>query len=98
MARSRDPREVGVKRCETMLAVVLALLLWAAPALAEDDYQASVENPGCKFDAAELRLRHDVASDPYDEQVAQSLVEHDLDRDPGIGAAYYDGERGLVLR
>ena len=41
--------------------------------------------------------RHEIAGDAHDEQLARSLVEGQLRRDPGIGATEDGGERRLAL-
>ena len=51
---------------------------------------------GGELDAADLRRRDDVAGDADHEQIAQALVEHDLGRDPRVGAAEDDGDRALA--
>src|SRR3990170_4708119 len=50
---------------------------------------------GCEFDAADLRWSDDVPRDTNDEKIAQSLVEHDLRGDTGVGASEDDRERLL---
>ena len=54
--------------------------------------QARAEGLGGELDAADLRGRDDVARDADHEQVAESLVEHDLGRHARIRAAEDDGE------
>ena len=70
----------------------------AALRVAEDDDQRRAVALGGELDAADLRWRDDVAGDANDEQVAQSLVEHDLRRYAGIGTSEDDGERLLAVR
>lgn len=50
---------------------------------------------GGKFDAANLRRGDDVTGDTDDEEVAKTLVEHQLDWNPGVGAGENNGERRL---
>ena len=68
----------------------------AAVRVAEHDDQRRAELLGRKLDASQLRGSDDVAGDPDDEQVAEILVEHDLDRHARVGAAEDDRE-GLLL-
>ena len=63
--------------------------------MAEDDDESGAEPLGRELDAADLGGRDDVAGDPDDEQIAQSLVEDDLDRHTRVRASEDDGERRL---
>ena len=56
----------------------------------EHDDEARAEALGRELDAADLRRCDDVARDADDEQVAESLVEHDLDGHARVGAAEDD--------
>ena len=64
----------------------------AAIGVPQDDDQPRTEMLRRELDTAHLRWRNDVARNPDDEQVAQTLIEDDLDRYPGIGASEYGGE------
>ena len=68
----------------------------AAVRVAEHDDQRRAELRRRELDAAECDGEHDVAGDPDDEQVAELLVEHDLDRHARVGAAEDDGKRLLL--
>jgi hypothetical protein len=65
--------------------------------MAEDHDQSGIESCRAELDAPDLRRRDDVARNPDDEQVSETLVEHDLGRNPRIGAAENDGERLLLI-
>ena len=66
--------------------------------MTEHDDKGGAESLGCELDAADLRRGDDVAGNAYDEQIAQTLIEDDLGRDPRIGAAENDGEWRLAGR
>ena len=53
----------------------------------EHDDQARVEAFGGKFDTSDQRWRNNVTGDTNYEQVAESLIENDLDRHARIGTA-----------
>jgi hypothetical protein len=61
----------------------------------EYDDQSRAESLGCELDASDLRRRDDVTGNPDDEEVSESLIEHQLGGHARIGAAEYDGERLL---
>ena len=60
--------------------------------MAQDHHQPGVKPLGRELDAPYQRGGDDVAGDPDHKEIAESLVEDDLGRDPGIGAAEDDGE------
>ena len=66
-----------------------------AARVAEHDDEPGAELRRRELDAADLRRRDDVAGDTDDEQVAETLAEHELGRHPGVGAAENDGDRLL---
>ena len=66
--------------------------------VAENDDEAGAEFLGGELDAAHLRRRDDVAGHADDEQVAKSLIEHNLGRHTRIGTAENDRERTLLVR
>jgi hypothetical protein len=66
--------------------------------MAENYHQPGAELRGSEFDAADLRWGDDVSRDADDEQISQTLIEHDFCRHPGIGASQNDRERLLALR
>jgi hypothetical protein len=66
--------------------------------VAEHDDEARAEALGSVLHASHLRRRDDVPRDADDEQVAEPLVEHDLDGDARIGAAEDDRVRCLPVR
>lgn len=70
----------------------------AALRMPEDDDEPRAERLGRELDAANLRRRDNVAGHPDHEQIPEALVEHDLGRYPGIGAAEDDGKGCLVER
>jgi len=63
--------------------------------VAKDDNQARAIPSGGEFDAADLRRSDDVACDANDEEVPQTLIEHDLRRDARIRTSEDDRERLL---
>jgi hypothetical protein len=65
--------------------------------VAEHDDERRGELRRRKFDAADLRRCDDVAGDADHEQVAETLVEDELDRDAGIRAAE-DHREGFLAR
>jgi hypothetical protein len=69
-----------------------------APGVAEDHHEPGAELRGGELDAADQGGSDDVSRHPDDEQVAQALVEDDLDRYPGVGAAENGREGRLALR
>src|SRR5215469_16028202 len=64
----------------------------------EYHYQARTECGGSELDTADLRGRDDVAGDANDEQVPESLIEHDLRGHARIGAAEHDRPGSLHRR
>jgi hypothetical protein len=52
---------------------------------------------GRKFDAADLRRRHDIPSYPDDEQVAKSLPEDEFGGNAGVRASEDNGEGLLCI-
>ncbi|SRR6266480_6660310 len=52
----------------------------SALGMAEHYHQPRPETRGSEFDAADLRGSYDVAGDTNDEEVAQTLIKHDLGR------------------
>jgi hypothetical protein len=65
--------------------------------MAEHDDQPRSETRRSEFDAADLRRSYDVASNTNDEEVAESLIEHDLGRNARIGASEDDRNWLLTL-
>src|SRR5258708_26130829 len=65
---------------------------------AEDYHQPGGVSLRGKLDAADLRGRDDVAGDANDEEVSEPLIEDDLRRDAGVGAAENNRERLLAAR
>ncbi len=68
----------------------------AAARVPEHDDEPRAEPLGRELDAADLRRRDDVARDADDEQVAEALIEHDLDRHARVRAAEDRRERLLA--
>jgi hypothetical protein len=68
-----------------------------AAGVAEHDHQARAELRGRELDRPDHRRGHDVAGDADDEEIAEALVEQDLDRCARIRAAQHDGEGTLGL-
>src|SRR5687767_13275899 len=64
----------------------------AALRVPQHDDQPGLEPRRSELDATHLRRSHNVTGDPDDEQVSQTLIEHDLCRYPRIRAAEDDGE------
>ena len=62
----------------------------AAHLVAHDDEQRGVQMSGRILDARDLRITGNVARDPNVEEIAKTLVEDDLRRYTGIGAAQHD--------
>ena len=62
----------------------------------QHDHEARTKLLRGKFDATNLRRGHDIAGDPDDEQVVETLAEEHLGGDPGVGAADDHRERGLL--
>src|SRR4051812_7533113 len=60
-------------------------------------YQPRLESLGCEFHAPYLRGRNDISCHPDHEEIAESLIEHDLSGDARVGAAEDDGEGLLAL-
>ena len=66
-----------------------------APRRAQDHDQPDLEMGRGELHAADLRRCDDVARHADDEQVPETLIEHDLGRHACIGAAEHDRERLL---
>src|SRR5271170_7146862 len=64
--------------------------------MAEHHHKPRAEPVRGKLDAADLRGRNDVARDANHEQIAETLVKHDLDRHSRVGAAEDGGEGSLA--
>ena len=69
-----------------------------AVGVAEHDDELRVEPRRRELHAADLRRRDDVARDADDEEIAESLVEDEFGRHPGIGTAEDDREGRLAGR
>ena len=69
----------------------------AAPRMAKYDDESRVEFAGGEFDATNLRGRHDVSGHTNHEEIAESLIEHDLGGHARIGAAQDDREWLLAI-
>ena len=67
-----------------------------AAGVSEYHHQPRAELFSRKFDAADQGRSDDVARDPDDEQISQTLIEHDLDGNARIGAAENGGKRLLT--
>src|SRR5690606_41022300 len=65
--------------------------------MAEHYHQTRSESLRRELDAADLRRRDDIACDSDDEQVAHTLIEHELHRHPRIGASEDHGKRLLAI-
>jgi hypothetical protein len=63
--------------------------------MTEHHDEARPESLCREFDASDQRRRDDVAGDTYHEEIARSLVEHELDRHARVGTAEHDRERLL---
>jgi hypothetical protein len=68
----------------------------AAVRMPQDDHQARPELFSGKFDATDLRWSDDITGYANDEQIAQSLIEDDLDGHSRIGTAQNGRERFLA--
>jgi hypothetical protein len=68
-----------------------------AARVAQNDYQASSEPPGRKFNASYTRRRHDISGDANHEQIAEALIEDDLGRNASVGATEHDSEGFLTV-
>src|SRR5687768_7316176 len=70
----------------------------AALGMAQYNDQTRFESRRRELDAAHLRGSDDVTGDANYEQIAESLVEHDLHRHARVRTAENDGERLLLQR